>query len=439
MMDVKSLIKNGTSAKVTRVVNAPAEYNDRTPQYFGNETAKFISEYAQYATDMFTVQTQGLDENAFYEWSTRRARISDLFVTTMSTSQSESYKKMFFEDPSIGWIGLGAKVKTMGRIYIVTNPITMSPVMPHTIMRRCNAVYGRLDYYGNAVYEPFVWMKEGATATTNDSQDYLINAVWYQHSIIQKNANTEDLHINSKFVLGSSVYAIRGFVDFEREFVEDADSTHLLMFDLYRMEPTEYDDMERGIANGKNFSWEIRISGNEKMITGTTQTLTAESFRNNVLVDETEHEVGYKWTSSDTDVATVDPATGEITSLSAGNCKITCRLIQNPEVYSEFELRVGAAETGGYVSFVQPAPQTLALYTSTTIEAAYFNDDVRTPDAITYSASGPKTRCYEMSSEDNKLTIKAWETSSIPLTITASCNGKSATTQIYLMRGTNTG
>ena len=66
------------------------------------------------------------------------------------------------------------------------------------------------------------------------------------------------------------------------------------------------------------------------------------------------HGVGLTFASSDGNVATVDPSTGAITLVAAGNCTISCTSIQDADYYSstvEYSLTVLAAKVDPNLSW----------------------------------------------------------------------------------------
>ena len=302
-------------------------------------------------------------------------------------------------------------------------------------MRRENATWCHYDYYGNIIKTGFVWAKNQELATSPKITDYIALLRGYQHCVMQRNADTECLHENDRIILGNNAYFVRGLDNFTQEFTDDIATNRLFYFDLSRTEPTENDDMVNKIAEGKSFKWVLDITGIGNMANDSSkkQTLTVKSIRNGVEVFSTdEYPISYTFTSLDPSVATVDND-GVITPQGAGSCYIVARLEQNPNITGDFLLFV--SDTAGDGIYWENPPQAaLAQTQSCTAQATYFNGGVATADPVTFSFSGAEAGAYGVELVDiNGVTITCYKPCDTPLTVTATCNGKSISADITLL------
>lgn len=437
MADVKRSMKNISllSGGSGRATNTPAQYRDRQRQYFAEATALFVEEMAPYATDFVTARMQGLVPGDFYRWSTKRIRFSDTTKQGVSlTRKTDDQKAFLVADAGVDYIPEGAKVETMGSYWLVTNPSNLSSASGNGIMRRCNAVWRFLDWYGNIREEPILVEKSLAQATSNDFQEMTLIMQGYFNIICQRNENTEQLDQNSRLILGRRAYQITGYSDVTQEFTGDDESTHLLYFNARMQEPNhEIDDMAAKVAGGKNFSWAIFVTGAPRMTAGDTTQFTAASRRNGAEVENTEeHPIGYIWTSSDPNVATVD-GKGVVTAVGEGTCQIKATLEQNRDYASEFTVTVeaSAAKTPA-VRFLNEVPKYMAPYDVETLEAALFIGGVRQDAAVEWAYEGAVEGSYSVSVNGNQLTVRCWGYSPAPLRITAKAGGEQAAVEIEL-------
>lgn len=417
------------------VNNTPAQYRDRQRQYFAGETGAFTAQYAPYAPDFVKARMQGLNPKDFYAWRTVKIRLAD--TTKQGTSLSkktDDQKEYLVGDGGIDYVAEGAKAETMGSTWLVTNPSNLSGVNAAGIMRRCNAVWRFLDWYGNAMEEPILVEKAQASATANDFQEVSLVMQGYFNIICQRNRDTEQLDHNSRLILGRRAYQITGYSDITQEFTGDDDSCHLLYFTARMQEPNlEIDDMENRIAGGKNFSWGVFVTGEPHMTVSDRATFTAVSQRCGETVEGTrEHPISYVWASSDPTVAAVD-SQGNVTAISPGTCTITAALEQNRMYGGQFTLAVEATtETEKAVKFLSEVPKYLRPYDVETLEAALFIGGARQADPITWSWEGAENGSYTAEVKGNTLTVRCWGESAAHLVITAESGDASAQAELEL-------
>lgn len=420
--------------------NAPGEYSSRKRQYLGAESTAFAKQYAKYSTDYFSAEAQGLDRSDPAAWQTVSMRMADVINPSASmTRYIDDYKMILIGDEAIDYVPLGTKFVTMGSTWLAVNPENISSAYGTGIIRRCNAVWNHLDFYGNVLSEPLAIERTIANASTPDAQDHLLVATGYYNVKCQYNEHTAQLNDNSRIILGSSAYRLSGFTDFIQEFTGDYSSVRLAEFTARYEEPNrEIDDMENHVAGGLEFSWEIAISGNVELIMPRTVIWTASSTRNGEAVESTqEHPISYLWESSDEGVAVID-ANGSITGVSPGTCRITCRLVQNPNVSATVVLTVKNASTTDILSagFKGTVPETLSVAQTATINAAYYRyGRESTAFAAEWEFSGADEASYSAevdSSKPNTAVITCWGASETPLRIKASYPNASVETQIVL-------
>lgn len=414
--------------------NRPEQYNDKRNPYFGDPTARFVQAYGKYAADYVECRVQGLDSEPanFCEWSRQLIRLANARKKGNAIDRPiDNYKEFLMVDRRIEYVPEGAKVETMGSTWLVTNPANISSAVGGGIMRRCNATWNHLDWYGNLLKEPMVVENVKLNANANDFQETVLVMQGYFNIIIQRNSETENLDVNSRMIMGRMAYQITGYSDVAQEFTGDDESCRLLRFTARMTEPDrEKDDLVLRVANAYPFSWEIRIGGRAAMSIGEKVKFTAASLRNGAEADgDAEHPVRYLWYSSDERVCRVDPV-GNVTAVGSGSCTITAVLAQNEEHCDTYEVTV-AESTGGLHWQTEPAVR-LEAYGKTTLTAVYVESGSETENTVLWTYGGADPSAYTAEEDGNTVRISCWGGSVEPLVVTARCGEESVRAVIAL-------
>lgn len=398
--------------------NAPTGTGEQT-QYFADATRRQIREMAKYATDYFAAQVQGLDTENPEEQGWYEIRVADVFSSLgiSATSKQDDWKNVFFRSPAVDYIPMGAKFFFWNNVWLADNPSNIASVAGNALVRRCNTVWNSLDYYGNIVSEPFVIANIATKANANTDTEFMKLADAYSDCVMQANAWTlANLRENTRIVLGTGVYAVRGLANYIREFTNDATSVRLLHFSMAYQEPVETDDMVNQVANGLAFSWEITADVPRNMTVGQTSTIVPASIRNGETPTET---VSYIFESITPEIATVSSA-GDVETISVGQAKIKCVLEQNPNISTTFTIEVADAATFGWASSV---PTSLPQFTSVTL--------ITTQNA-TWTVTGGMQNAFDYTTTDNSITITCYYPVDVPITVTATNGTETLTATIAL-------
>lgn len=417
--------------------NNPAQASGRQFAYFEGETALFRELYDQYAADYFEAQVQGLDPEDFTAWSWQKLRFSDMAdLTPTATYLSDNIKLVLFASAAIQYVPRGAKIVTAGSTWLVTNPQSISGVSAVAVAERCAAMWHYFDWYGNIKGEPMVVRDQIARASAQDPQDWLLITKQYFNAKMQYNEATAQLNTNSRMILGSGAYHITGYSDFLREFTEDGESIHMVEFTLRYEEPNDaIDDMARQVAGGKNFSWEVDVSGPKQLRVGENAVYQAASLRCGEAVENSEeHPITYLWGSSDSEMAQVDEASGEVTAFAAGRVTLTAVLSENPEHSGSFEIEITeAAPEEEYAIFLGTVPEKLSAYERMTLRAVCCRGGTQMPEEpVTWNFVGAQLSAYSAVVHGNEAQISCWGGSVEPLAITVSFGEGKTTVEIRL-------
>ena len=424
-------------------------YRGRRKQYFDRSSDSFIWNNAKYASNFYAAQVQGCIPGDFDTVRGANIRTMDIVEQSTGTQLPNEWQCVFFEDPRIDGLYTGAKLWYGGNTWLCTAPKSVASDSGNAVIRRCNAIWNFLDYYGNVITEPFVWSKSNANATSNEYLDYNTIAHDYQRCCMQLNEKTRDIRHNQRVVLGKGVYQVSGIVDFICDFSDTtgddgtvsqrqkSNESHIMYFDLYKTEPLAgVDDMENEVADALKFGWKIGISADASLQVGKTVNLGAYSLRTDaesedVLVESTdEHPISYSYHSLDDSVLTVD-SEGNITAVAAGSTYITVTLDQNDSIVGSFLFFVTEAATN-WLTIAPELPDSLRMYESATAEVRYTVNGAETTEGITLTATGPDDYCYSATLKDGVININAYYPSDKPLVITITAGAYSLTKTIRL-------
>lgn len=433
MYDMKTGLGNvGVGGSLIGDSNRPKAYDDRKTPYFSGATGRFITQYARYSTNHTAARMQGVDGGDFYAWSEQFLRLADVNKRGGAIDRpTDGYKSFVVESQAVEYVPEGAKVETMGNTWLVTNPANVSSAVGNGIMRRCNATWNHMDWYGNIKKEPIVVENPSMNATANDFQETVLLMQGYFNLILQYNDETAELDVNSRLMLGRSVYQITGYSAVSEEFTGREDSVHLLRFAARIKEPDkEKDDLVNRVANAYPFSWQVAVTGTPAMSGGMKAQFNAKSTRNGEAADEnTEHPVHYLWESSDQNVCIVDDA-GNVTAVGAGTCRITATVAENRTLQGEMTVTVEEGFTG--VRFTGTLPERMRPYETAELGAVYAENGTDTEKTVTWRFSGADEAAYSTEVKGNRVTITCWGGSEAPLTVAAAYGEEQANGSVVL-------
>lgn len=436
MADMVKTIKNGLAIGGQRppiARNADGVYSGRKTPYFATPQNRIASLYGKYADNCYDAELQGYDPQDFYKFWPVQIRCEDVSREATGTNLSDDVKGMVVYYPEgVNYVPIGAHVVFASSTWLVTNPANISAILTESIIRRCNAMYNRLDWYGNVVSCPFSLSKVMPRGAQDDYTKTMILADHYFTCYMQLNEVSAAIHENTRMILGDAAYSVRGLDNFTREFTDDGDSTHILYFQIQREEKTEvYDDMTRKVADGLAFTWEISLAGFVGMMNGQEQTILPSSTRNGrAVVSTTENPISYLWESSDTSVLEIDE-NGVVTAVGEGSATITCTLAQNEQLQASMEIGVETPKQA-YVAFSGRLPDSIEEQSSASFSAVYYENGQPTQQEISFGFAGPHGGEYSTATEGNTVTVYCWERSDTPLVITAECAGEEATHTVSL-------
>lgn len=384
--------------------NGPApEETGQRKRWMDAPARRFLEKMSPYATDFFGAEVQGLDPADVWKTAWYEIRAADPFpsASVSETSRHSDWRTIAFRRRDIDYLPTGAKIWFWKSCWLALNPDNAGGAFPTAVVRRCNRIWKRYDYYGNLLSEPFIVERPSTQANANEYNRYQGLPDHYSSCVMQYNPETAELKENDRMVMGNAVYAVRGLSNYILDFSTEETSVRLLYFSLFFQQPTQWDDLVNQIADGKAFSWSISVDGPREMGEGQTARFTASSVRCGRTPDR---EVSYRWESLSSKLEA--GGDGTITALSQGMGTIRCSLEQNPGIFVDVPVTVAAAG----LSWASSVPERIAVYQPVTLA-------VRSEGAVTWSVNGPEGR-YSAEEKGNALTLTACYPSGAPLVVT---------------------
>ena len=420
------------SGRINRYkTNAPSQYKDRKHQYLADETRMYSESYDKYSSDYVEAQVQGLEPNDPYGYTKVHIRLADAVTGTSAIGTVfDNYKMVEIAERQYTYIRRGAKIITMGNVWLAINPDNMSGIQGHAISERCDNTWNYLDFYGNVQHEPVCVDRLDMRGVDPDSQrSTMINTGYYAIKL-QDNEQTRQLGNNSRLYVGRNCFRIAGYAEVSREFTYEEDTVNMIIFRAMLEEPNmAIDDLEHYVAGGRTFAWDISIADTPVIRTGESVKLKTISKRTSEEYSEEvkstrEHPVYYLWGSSDESVAKADND-GNITGIGEGEAVITATLYQNQDISADFNVKVAGDMSEPYIEFTSTTPKLLRVFEEVTLTAQYFENGEPVDYAdIVFNFSGADEEAYTATvTQGNKVTIKCWSGSVYPLYVTAECNG----------------
>lgn len=436
MDELNTLARDAILLGVTGSVRSSKSARKRTglqKQYFRDETLAFTEDIGFLASNVYETKSQGINFDDWYSYVPIKIRVDNAVQVSSGELMTDDWMKIYIIQPTgIDTIGQGAYMFFDSNWWMVYKPKGVTTVRGQALVRRCNTVINKLDYYGNIVSIPMAFTKLGTLGNAPNVTENMILSKNYMNCYCQLNSITREFTENTRMIQGKAAYAIRGINDFTREYTEERDSVHIMAFTIERQEPLEQDSLELQVADYYSFSWNISLNANDHMAMGTTQTIVPSSYRNECLVESTEeYPISYTFKSSDESVLTVSEE-GYVNTVGEGTAEITVTLDQNTDIQRSIEISV--SEIGeSKVIFTSTPVTVLDEYDSCIISASYLENGVETEDEVTFAFSGASERCYGATAIGlNKYEVRCYNASKTPLTVTIEAHGSTDSMSIKL-------
>ena len=312
-------------------------------------------------------------------------RVDSVINFTTGIALGDDYKTFIFM-PDYPKPYYGQKYKWNNDYWLVVNTNNDGSLSVSAEMRRCNNVLRFFDENGNKIYEPCIMDYELRFTNNNETPPITIGnkeqKIW-----CQKNARTESIKPNDKFLFGTPnqrvairVYA-GGIKNFLNDTTEDDNSPSLTEFYLEDYQISEeLDDLVNGFANAYVNNFSVQLNSDETQYnTNIDSQLTATVYKNGNAIN-----VPVVWSSSDETVATVD-STGLVHTISEGQTTISVGMKDNTTISDSVTITVSNAVTpDSYEIRIMPNIDYILQDNSTTFTCYLYKNGIQQTDAFTF-------------------------------------------------------
>ena len=196
-------------------------------QFFAGETRAYAARHGEIASDVYEGTAQGLDRADFFSFKPVLLRSYSAAKGATGENMPDDWQHVHLLKPkNADELPPGAYLTYAHNTWIVYKGTNIGSVLADGIVRRCNAVINTLDWYGNIVSVPMSYAKMGTLGNASHASENSIVAKNYLSCICQRNEASAAFTENTRIILGSTAYSLRGVNDFTREFTDDPDSVH---------------------------------------------------------------------------------------------------------------------------------------------------------------------------------------------------------------------
>lgn len=203
--------------------------------------------------------------------------------------------------------------------------------------------------------------------------------------MVQGNADTLRLFkLNTRYMFNGRPFKLLAY---QNALLQDLlnQTPTLLYLDLYLDELHDKDDIENGLAYNGDYNYSIQIDADDMELTnGSTGRLTAT-----VTLNGSEVDSNVVWSSSDTNVVTVD-STGQYTvvGVSGSSAVVTAKLQGNATVTSTITIQVVDTQSVQPLVVLNPMFSKIRQYESIDfIVEVMYGSTMVVPDNVTVSLS----------------------------------------------------
>lgn len=357
-----------------KTTSADGKYIERNKQYLSENTKKMIDSKLQYGINYLTIEGENINPNDKDDKSIKRykVRVNDVYSDTQIGKRKDGYKLLVFQSSKINYIPEGTKFYFYNSTWIADNPSNLTKVIGQTNVRQCISTRNTLDYYGNIIREPLAIDKE-LSSTNGNTNNYIDSVSGNLACLMQLNDNTRHIKNNDRILMGGQAFQIVGLDNYTQEFTNDINSVRKLKFNIKVIEPTENDDIENNVVDGKLNPWEIKsnVSDIETKV-GTKSNLTVEVFRGGQTPLK-PYSVRYE--SEEPNIIKIDSLNGEYEAISEGSTKIKCYLNENNKIYTEINAVVRLLDV--YEIRFTKKIRAIKQYSDATIRAYVFKNGIK--------------------------------------------------------------
>lgn len=367
---------------------------------------KFFENASTYTEDVMEEKNFGK-----MDFENIKCRVTSLVDAKTGQRINDDYKKIIFPDlkyqPS-----LGTRYKFDNNIWITFSTDNIKTPTSNVYLKRCNNTMGFEDKYNNVYYEPCCidYKVTEDQLFRESSIDIPKGRIYVQ---CQLNERTKDVKLNDRFIFGTEVYKIRNKSNFDRRYTYENNSCRMLSFYADYDNVGNDDRIDLGIADYRVYNYTINTIDTIKNVIGFTDKIDYTiTCNDNEVFDE---EI--VWESSNSNVATINSATGIYEFLSLGECIFIGRMKNKMDTFVQIAITVLAEVEDEYITVINPTINYIKLNQTLKYDIYEYKNGFKTDTSFTFTAFGLSSKYYNMTYTNNTFSITNYKQSSEQLTI----------------------
>lgn len=370
----------------------PLKYYDayssvvKTPkENYRDSFQQAVNELFYNSSDWYTIQEESVYGSG--EYSDIDVRINNVVFGRTGMPQGDDFKVILYKDIEHP-VTLGYMYQFEGNYWVVVNVMKKASLSTSATVRRCNNVLRWITSSGAYYEQPCAidyGIKENRDYATAGSKVVLPSGLL--RVTTQLNENTNTIRPNRRFLFGNTnnwtgYRVMGGGIENYNNLTTNINdvSGYLILTMNADVINTDEDDLVNGVAEYNQNVYTLDLS--ETSITGNP--LDEIQLYSEVKLNGTTVERTVVWTSSDTDIATVD-SSGLVTFVSEGSCSITCTLEDNSNVYDTCDAVVVLTPVSEYQIVIAPSVNYVLEGLSQTFSVGLYLNGVLQPDTFTFN------------------------------------------------------
>ena len=396
--------------------------NKSPKKHFKDNLQAVVNETFKSST---TYQTDVEEEIHFgsLEFIPVEVRVTTLIDPRTGDRVSDDFRQLIFRDLSHA-PSIGTRYRFEDNIWIIYATDNIKTDVSSAYVRRCNNTLGIQDKYGNIYKEPcYIDYKPTKTSVL---ENYTMTVPYTKQVVYcQLNSHTANIEINHRFIFGRDAYKVSDRIKFNKVNTFDPNGAKMLRMYVDYDNLNEYDNIELEVADYKIPEYSIQI---QDELIGVQNASGILSYK--VLLKGSEVDEGVYWYTDNESVVSINKQTGEYILLNEGEANITCKMINNEQVfYKNVAVKVINTEVEIVENKILPDVSRIALNRTQNFSVKEYINGNETNSKFDIKFYDMPSKNYIAEVTDNGFSIKNLKTNSDVL-LKVVCINKESSVQI---------
>ena len=356
-------------------------------------------------------------------------RVNNLVDAKTGQRVNDDYKKLIFQDNTY-MPPIGTRYRFNNNIWICFSTDNIKTTTASIYVRRCNNTLKMQNEFG-VIHEEPCYIDYSVTET-QIFKDYSIDIARGRIVVYcQLNKYTENTNINDRFIFGKDAYRVRFRTRFDRRYTYDASSTDLLYLQLEYDNVAEDDNIVLGVANYKNYHFELNTIDSIKSVVNDTGYIDVSLTKGDTKYDR---DYSVSWNSTDDNIASIDN-NGNYVLKNVGECKFICTLNENSTIFTTVDVTVLRKTESVKEVIISPEVTYLRLNNECEYSVIEYVNGKPTDTTFTIKAYNVPTENYEFSATNSSFRVKNLLSYSCPLEVVCINNNDNTETLFHIELG----